>query len=119
MHYKKHKIIANRKIFYWLAKAVKYSIFAQRKAVEEKILLSGSIKNFFSYSKSPLHPFVNTRPIKDNTNNLIECDLGKAELFSEFFYFYSLQMSNVLSWKEKAPPLVALMTFLLFFLKYF
>ena len=54
--------------------------------MEEKILLSGSIKIFFSYLKSRLHPFVNPGPIKDNTNNLIDCDLGKAELFSEFFH---------------------------------
>ena len=85
MRYKEHKGIANRKIFYRLAKTVQYSIFAHRKAVEEKILLSGSIKNFFNYSMSRLHPFVSTGPIKDNTNNLINCDLGKAELFSEFF----------------------------------
>ena len=75
-----------RKIFYRLATTVKYSIFAHRKAVEEKIRLSGSIKKFFNYSKSRLHPFVNTGPIKENTNNLIDCDLGKAELFSEFFH---------------------------------
>ena len=86
MRNKKHRGIANRKIFYRLAKTVKYIIFAHRKAVEEKILLSGSIKNLFNYSKSRLHPFVNIEPIKDNTNNLIDCDLGMAELFSKFFH---------------------------------
>ena len=54
--------------------------------MEEKILLSGCIKNLFNYSKSRLHLFVNIGPIKNNTNNLIDCDLGKAELFSEFFH---------------------------------
>ena len=86
MRYKKHRGIASRKIFYRLVKTLKYSIFAHRKAVEKKILLSGSIKNFFNYSKFRLHPFVNIGPIKDNTNNLIDCDFGKAELFSEFFH---------------------------------
>ena len=55
MRYKKHRGIANRKIFYRLAKTVKYNIFAHRKAVEEQIFLSGSTKHFFSYSKSCLH----------------------------------------------------------------
>ena len=46
MRYKKHKGIANGKIFYRLAKTVKYSIFAHRKAVGQKIFLSGSKKIF-------------------------------------------------------------------------
>ena len=54
--------------------------------MEEKILVSGSVTNFFNYSKSRLDPFINTGPMKDNTNNLIDCDLGKAKLFSEFFH---------------------------------
>ena len=87
MRYKKnrHKGVANRKIFYRLVKTVKSSIFAHWKAVEEKIL-SGSVKIFFNYSNSRLHPFVSSGPMKDNGNNLIDCDLGKAEFFSEFFH---------------------------------
>ena len=53
MRYKKHRGIANKKIFYRLAKTVKYSIFAHRKVVEEKILLSVSIK-IFSTIQSPV-----------------------------------------------------------------
>ena len=53
MRYKKHKGIANCKIFYRLAKTVKYSIFAHRKAVGQKIFLSGS-KKIFSTILSPI-----------------------------------------------------------------
>ena len=44
-----------------------------------------------------MHPFVKTGPIKDNTNNLIDYDLGKAKLFSEFFHsVYTLDNNSSL-----------------------
>ena len=58
----------------------------------------------FKYSKSCLHPFVNTGPIKDNTNNLIDCDLGKAELFSEFFH-------SVYTLNDNSSPIFASRTY--------
>ena len=95
---KKHKSISNKRIVYRLAKTVRNSIFAYRKAQEENILLSGSITKFYSYARSCMVPLTSIGPIKDTNGLLVENDVDKAELFNNFF------LSVYVSDDDNAPP---------------
>ena len=96
--YKKHESISNKKNFYRLAKTVRNSIFAYRKAQEENILFIGSLKKFYNYDRSRMGPLASIGTIKDTNGLLVENDLDKAELFNNFF------PSVYISDDDNAPP---------------
>ena len=78
------RTVNNKKFFCRLLKTVRSSILALRKAREENILSSGSIKLFYKYTRSRMHPSNSIGPLKNADGNLIAGDLNKAELFNNF-----------------------------------
>ena len=84
--YKKYKSARNRKTFYRLAKTLKSSIMAFRNAREEKILLNGSIKQFFAYTRSRMCTISKIGPINNSCGHQVTDDSDKAEAFNDFFH---------------------------------
>ena len=84
--YKKHKCLANRKIFYRLAKTVRVSLLAHRKAHEESILNNGSIRQFFAYTHSRMSSNTSIGPITNSAGAQVTQDREKAEIFNDFFH---------------------------------
>ena len=76
----------NREIFYRLAKTVRSSICAFRNAQEENILVNGSIKKFFNYARSRMHPSHRIGPIKHPDGTTTINNTERADLFNNFFY---------------------------------
>ena len=84
--YKKYKSARNRKTFYRLAKTLKSSIMAFRNARKEQILLNGSIKQFFAYTRLRMCTISKIGPINNSCGHLVTDDSDKAEAFNDFFY---------------------------------
>ena len=84
--YSKHKCADNRKIFYRLAKTVRSSIYDFRNAQEENILVNGSIKKFFNYARSRMHPSHRIGPIKRPDGTTTINNTERADLFNNFFH---------------------------------
>ena len=84
--YKKYKSARNRKTFNRLAKTLKSSIMGFRNAREEKILLNGSIKQFFAYTRSRMCIISKIGPINNSCGHQVTDDSDKAEAFNDFFH---------------------------------
>ena len=67
-----------------MTKTVRTSNQAHKKAHEENVLLSGSIKKFFRYCSS-WHPNVSLCPLRDTDGNLIDKNFSKAGNSSVFY----------------------------------
>ena len=74
------------KFFYRLAKTVRSSIYAFRNAQEENILVNGSIKKFFNYARSRMHPSYRMGPLKRPDGKTAINDTERADLFNNFFH---------------------------------
>ena len=110
-HYSKHKCAENRKIFYLLTKIVRSSINAFRKAQEENILVSGSIKKFFNYARSRMHPSYRIGPIKRPEGTTTINDTEGLNYFITFFIVFLSLMTAFLPPCTLAPIKICLLLY--------